>query len=339
MNAGRNRCAMSATGFNPALRKKLQAANGSASRAVLRPDDLSGALLRSLRLAAAPFEGLHAEPAPQDPVWDISLTDAKDALPDHRLLAVLESDSDARALCVLENEVVDALVEVQTTGTVGQGPGLVRETTQIDAALTRDFIGLFLSAFAKEFGAQAGVNWPLGLTYGTHLTDDRQLDLLFVDRPYHLLKVQLTLGEGAKSGMLLLLLPVTGQDQMQPDCTSESGADDWSRYWPAILADAPVVLEAVLFRETMALSRVQELVIGDVLYFDRADLAQMRVMDVAGAPVFRARLGRKTGKRALCLMPGLGLPVAIVPSAEKPNPAPDPAPKKPERSLIEAAMP
>ena len=63
---------------------------------------------------------------------------------------------------------------------------MLRATTQIDAALSRDFIGLFLSGFAAEMGGQAGVNWPLGLTYGACVTDDRQLDLLLPDRPYHL---------------------------------------------------------------------------------------------------------------------------------------------------------
>ncbi len=328
---------MSDSGFNPALKAKLQKAGGTLRRTVLRPDDLSGALVRAVRQAAAPFEGLFAEAAPEDPTWDGSLVDGKAAMPANRLMAVLEGGGDARALCVLENGVVDALVEVQTTGKVDASPALVRDTTQIDAALTRDFIGLFLSAFAAEMAGQGGVNWPLGLTYGTYLNDTRQLDLLFPDRPYHLLSIKLTLGEGAKSGLLMLMLPVTGADMMQVEDAPSDHAG-WSRVWPSIVAEARVDLDAVVMRKTMPLSHLQALDVGDILEFDRADLINLAVSDVSGATVLRARLGCKTGKRALRLMPGRGLPPAIAPPPATAQP-PEPAALTPEQVLIEAAMP
>jgi flagellar motor switch protein FliM len=326
---------MTEGGFNAALARKLQISGAGPARNVLRPADLGGALLRALRQAGAPYDGLNAEVDPQDPHWDIDLADAKAALPDRRLMAVLEGPGDIRALCVLENGVVDALVEVQTTGKVDTSPALLRETTQIDAALTRDFIGLFLSGFAAEMTGQPGVNWPLGLTYGTCLTDERQLDLLFPDRPYHLIRASLTLGGGAKTGQVMLCVPVTQDAVLQVD----DGPGDrlaWARIWPAIAAEAPVVLEAVLLRQTMPLARLQALEVGDMLEFDHADLIDMRVSDVTGKPILRARLGCKSGKRAICLMPGAGLP-----PTRKPPPAPvsDAAEKTPAEVLIDAAMP
>ena len=326
---------MAESGFNAALRKKLAGTGAGAARAALRPDGLSAALTRALRKAAAPYEGLMATPDPQEAQWDMTLAEARAALPEHRLLAVLEGGQGARALCILENGVVDALVEVQTTGRVDTAPAMLRATTQIDAALSRDFIGLFLGGFAAEMGGQAGVNWPLGLTYGACVTDDRQLDLLLPDRPYHLITVQLSLGDGAKTGRIMLLVPVTGETAYQP----EDGPGDglaWARLWPAIASEAPVALEAVLLRQTMPLARLQGLDVGDVLEFDRADLAQMRVTDVKGKPVLRARLGAVAGKRALCLVPGAGLP----PPKTVARPAPEPAPEKtPAERLIDAAMP
>ena len=322
-------------GFNAALARKLQLSGPGPAHDVLRPADLDGALLRALRQAGAPYDGLNVEVDPQDPQWDIGLADAKEALPERRLMAVLEGPGDIRALCVLESGVVDALVEVQTTGRVDTSPALPRETTRIDAALTRDFIGLFLSGFAAEMTGQPGVNWPLGLTYGTCVRDERQLDLLFPDRPYHLIRASLTLGGGAKTGQVMLWVPVTQDAVMQLD----DGPGDrlaWARIWPAIAAESPVMLEAVLIRQTMPLSRLQALEVGDLLEFDRADLAEMQIADVTGKPVLRARLGCKSGKRAICLMPGAGLPPAREPP---PRADPEAAEKTPAEALIDAAMP
>lgn len=318
--------------FNAALRKKLAPSGTGERGAALRPADLSGALIRALRRAAAPYDGLLAEPEPQDARWDITLADVKAALPAHRLLAVLEGPGDARALCVLENALVDALVEVQTTGRVDAGPASVRATTQIDAALSRDFIGLFLSGFSGEMTGQAGVNWPLGLTYGTCLMDDRQLDLLFPDRPCHLISAQLSLGDGAKSGRIMLMVPVTGETVRQTE-DAPAGGTAWARRWPAIASEALVTLDAVLLRQVMPLSHLQALDVGDVLEFDRTDLARMDISDITGKPVLRARLGAASGKRAICLVGGAGLPSA------RPTP-PDPPPEKsPAERLIDAAMP
>ena len=325
---------MAEGGFNAALARKMQLSEGGVAGKVLRPADLDGALLRALRQAGAPYDGLKVEVDPKQPGWDIGLADAKAALPERRLIAVLEGPGDIRALCVLENGIVDALVEVQTTGKVDASPALVRDTTQIDAALTRDFIGLFLSGFAAEMTGQPGVNWPLGLTYGTCLTDERQLDLLFPDRPYHLIRAGLTLGGGAKSGQVMLWVPVTQDAVMQVD---ERPGDRlaWARIWPAIAAEAPVALEAVLMRQTLSLARLQGLEVGDMLEFDRVDLTEMRIVDVAGKPVLRARLGCKSGKRAICLIPGAGLPPASIPP-----PAPGAVPEKTAaEAMIDAAMP
>jgi len=332
------RYVMAKSGFNAALAKKMQRSGSGPACHVLRPADLDGALLRALRQAGAPYDGLDIETTPLEPAWDSSLADAKAALPERRLMAVLEGPGTSRALCVLDSGVVDALVEVQTTGRVDANPALLRETTRIDAALTRDFIGLFLSGFATEMSGQPGVNWPLGLSYGTCLTDERQLDLLFPDRAYHLISAKLTLGGGAKSGQVLLWVPVTQEAVLQVN-DGPGDALAWARIWPAIAAEAPVALEAVLMRQTMPLSRLQDLRVGDMLEFDRTDLADMRISDVEGKPVFRARLGSRSGKRAICLMPGAGL----VPARAAPPAPPAPEPEEPAKTateqLIDAAMP
>jgi len=76
----------------------------------------------------------------------------------------------------------------------------------------------------------------------------------------------------------------------------------------------------VLVRRTLPLARIETLQPGDLLSFDPEELAAADVRDVTGRSLFRARIGRAGGCRALRLTDGQGL------AAPRPVPAPDPAP-------------
>ena len=313
---------MSREGFNPGLRLKIRASTGAHPNGSARAEGLEPALTRALGKAGAPYEGLFLAATPEAPQWDMPLADVIAALPKGGLVCLLEAGQDRRAICVLDHGAVDALIEVQTTGRVDKGSGLTRAPTKIDAALTRDFVGLFLSAFAGELAGAGGVDWPLDLTYGTYLPDPRGLDLLLPDHPCHLFKAALDLGEGAKAGELLLAVPVTGADSVTPE--GKDPAPGWGPPWQQIVLSASVGLEAVLLRQTLSLARVEGLQAGDVLHFDRADLASVAVCDVQGRQLFTARLGRAVRRRAVNLTAGEGLRPAPTP---KPPPIPDPPPQ------------
>lgn len=315
---------MSQAGFNPGLRLKI-ARQGRAAADAPRPDGFDRALDRALGKAGAPYDGLALEAVAEAPQWDIHPPEIAKALPDAGLLTLLDAGDDARALCLMDPGLVDALIEVQTTGRVDPGQGAARAPTRIDAALTRDFLGLFLAALASELSGKAGVNWPLGLSYGTLLQDRRQLNLLLPDGPYHLFSATLDLGRGAKTGRLLLAVPVTGHA-----APAQRGASKIPNDWQDIVRAAPLSLEAVLLRQTLPLSRIEALKPGDVLSFDREDLSCVELCDARGAALFRGRLGRASGRRALRLLSGRGLgppPAACAPATvpRQDNQAPDPS--------------
>lgn len=322
---------MSQPGFNEALRRKLAGGGGAATGpASTRPEGLAAALQRALGRAGAPYEGLALVASPAEPRWDMSLAEVIAALPEGGLLSMLEAGGDRRALCVLDHGLIDALIEVQTTGRVDRGAGLKRRPTRVDAALTRDFISLFLGALEGELTGRAGIDWPLGLTYGTHLAEARQLELLLPDRPHHLFAVTLDLGEAAKTGQILLAVPVTGTvAEAGPSPDAPANDPGWRARWQALVRAAPVALEGVLLRRTLPLARVEALNVGDVLSFDRAELATVDVADSAGQRRFTARLGQSAGRRALMLSDGMGLgpaPKADPPASEPPPAAPPPEP-------------
>lgn len=322
---------MSPDGFNPGLRLKIRSPKGGDPGQRARAEGLEPALTRALGKAGAPYEGLSLAASPDAPQWDLPLADVIAALPGGGLVCLLEAGQDRRAICALDHGAVDALIEVQTTGRVDKGPGLPRAPTRIDAALTRDFIGLFLSAFAGEMAGVAGVDWPLGLTYGTHLPDPRGLDLLLPDHPCHLFRAALDLGEGAKTGSVVLAVPVTGTDS--PAAKGTSPAPGWGQPWQEIVMAAPAMLEAVLLRQTLPLSRVERLQVGDVLSFDRSDLASVAICDVRGRRLFSARLGRAGTRRAVNLTAGAGLrpaaPAKPPPDPVQPSPAATSGPAPP----------
>jgi flagellar motor switch protein FliM len=323
---------MPSDGFNPGLRLKIRSLKGGDPGQPVRAEGVNPALTRALGKAGAPYEGLSLAATPDAPQWDLPLADVIAALPEGGLVCLLEAGQDRRAICALDHGAVDALIEVQTTGRVDKGPGLPRAPTKIDAALTRDFIGLFLSAFAGEMAGAAGVDWPLGLTYGTHLPDPRGLELLLPDHPCHLFSATLDLGEGAKTGRILLAAPVTGPDSDAPE--DKAVAPGWGTDWQETVLAAPATLEAVLLRQALPLSRVEALQVGDVLPFDRSDLASVAICDVAGRQLFTARLGRAGSRRAINLTAGEGLRPAPVPP-----PDPQPVSRPPEPVPEEAPPP
>jgi flagellar motor switch protein FliM len=145
--------------FNPALRKIILAHAAARIRKVPRPAGLEPAVGRAVARTSNAFEGLLAETSEISIDWDRRLADALDVLPEQRLLAVLEGGAQTRALCVLENTIVDALIEVQTTGSVDAQTGAARPTTKIDAAIARDFIDFLLSHLGHELtiAVQSGI--------------------------------------------------------------------------------------------------------------------------------------------------------------------------------------
>jgi flagellar motor switch protein FliM len=313
---------MAQAGFNPGLRAKIAAARGAAPGLRPRPEGMDQALIRALGKAAAPYPGLDLVARTEPPQWDIRPPDISAALPTGALVAMLDTGAEARALCAMDHGLVDALIEVQTTGRVDRQAGAARAPTRIDAALSRDFLGLFLNALAAELAGRAGVDWPLGLTHGAHLPDPKQLDLLLPDHPYHLLAAALALGGAGREGRILLAVPVLAQAQPAAPGQDPPGQADWARGWQAAVRAAPLGLAAVLMRRTLPLQRIEALKVGDLLPFDREDLTGTQLCDAQGKVLFRGRLGRAGGQRALCLTQPGALPLPPPRAAAEPDPAP-----------------
>jgi flagellar motor switch protein FliM len=331
---------MSAPDTRPVLARKIAAHSGVG----MRPEELSTqlevALTRAVRRAGAPMEGFGISFEGIEIALDVDLQAAIDGFPDHGLIAATEDMDGRRGLLTLENTLVDALIEVQTTGRVEEAQGPPRAVTRIDEALCVDFIDLMFGALAFEGNGINGRSWPERLRYGSRIKDRSQVNLLLPARGYHLLQAKVT-AAGLKTGKLMILLPTDPALARQNGKRLEAKPprpDSWKSDMLAALGPAPLALNAVLMRVDMPLAKVEALQDGDLIPFDRADLSAVTLESEGGFVFARGKLGQIGGRRAVRLgdangpaaSPGgeAGLRTAA-PAPTPPNVTPGPAPGAP----------
>ncbi len=321
---------MPATDQRNVLARKIAAHAGVQQR----PDDLVPALetglTRSVRRAAAPLDGFSVALDAIEITMQADLDAALEALPEHGLIAATEDRDGRRGLLALEHSLVDALIEVQTTGRVEEVQGPPRPVTRIDEALCRDFIDLFFASLAHETGGVPGRDWSDRIVYGSQIKDRSQINLLLPAKGFHLLHATVS-AAGLKSGRFLVLLPadpslarrVSKKLEAKPPARPETWADDML----AALGPAPLALNAVLLRLHMPLSRVESLKDGDLVPFDRSDLEMVTLEDDKGHIFTRGKLGQIGGRRAVRLgrgrtKDGQASEPAVSPVQSVPGPAP-----------------
>jgi flagellar motor switch protein FliM len=283
------------------LRRKIAAHRRAP---VARPDPAPQAvraLGRALRHAATPFEGLGLLPG--DPALGPAgdLEQALAFLPEQGLLAVVEGAGGGRGLLALAPGLVDALVEVQTTGRIEPTEMPPRPVTRIDEALARDFIDLALAALGRESTGIAGRDWPARLSYASLLRDRKQITLLLPEGGYRVLQCEVGFDSVARRAQFTLVLPIESHGREDaPDAPPPADAA-WIAARARMVEGLELPLEAVLMRLRRPLAEVQGWMVGDLLRFDPADLQSVTLEAPGARALALGRLGQKGGRRAICL--------------------------------------
>lgn len=227
-----------------------------------------------------------------------SLTAFAESLPENALLILCEGPEDQFAMVVLDAECMAALIEVQTTGRVIPSPANPRAPTRTDALLAADFIDLVLELF--ETGA-AEAELPLaaaiaGYRYALPLADTRAMLMTLVDAPYRLFEMQIDLGEGAKEGQMIILMPL---ETARPAAGASNAA--WQQDLFEAVKGTHVELQAVLARKRMSLREVSQLCVGATITLPREVVSRVQIEGLDGAGVSFGRLGQSGGFRAICI--------------------------------------
>lgn len=254
----------------------------------------------------------------------VTLGQIDEALKEDGLILLLDGSGGTRGAVCLDQQMMAALIEVQTTGRVRKGTAQPRRATRTDAAMMAPLVDALMDGIDTEMGAEVDGYQPRGFCFGDRVDDLRSLALTLHAPDYDHFRVTVDLGPGAKTGWLDLLLPARADPPKQPAESDRTARD--SDQMSDVVLGAPVVLDAVLARISVPLREACALEPGQILQLDRETLTATRLVTADGHLVAEARLGQVNGWRALRLVSAPGAPL---PDLAEPPPKADDAPGPP----------
>ena len=240
------------------------------------------------------------------------------------LLVLMDGPKGAMAAVTLNADLVGAVIQQQTTGTVSPPPAAPRPPTRTDAALCAPMLDAVLARSAALLEVEADRRVFAGFKFGARVEDVRTLGLALDAPDFTVFHLTLDLAGGTRQGDILFCMPnpVLVMLAGAPPLDQHANAP---RLGPVVLL-APTELTAVLCKLRMPLSQVQALKAGDVLPVARSALRETGVHVQSGRRICVGQLGQSGGYRALRLQLG-GVPKPQLHSAE-PQAHADPDPAK-----------
>jgi flagellar motor switch protein FliM len=238
-----------------------------------------------------------------------SLAELLELPPQQALIAVLQGPAEGMGLLILTPPVLAAMIEAQTLGKVSSSPLASRKPTRTDAAMVAPTLDAALEGLEQILEQEADLHWAGGFRYASFLDDPRPLGLLLEDIDYRVLTAELSLGQGARQGMILLALPAEGKGVMPAaQVSGPEAAAQIGQVFAQTLAEqvdaARCVLDAVVSRVSLPLARVMALKVGEVITLPRAAIDRICFEGLDGRVLAEGRLGQNRGMRAIRLNSG-----------------------------------
>jgi flagellar motor switch protein FliM len=214
------------------------------------------------------------------------LSDATAEINGPSMLALVEvEDGDTPGLIAVESDLAYHMIDLTLGGDPVQAPEPeARPFTAIDVALCR----LHLDAILAAFGHAIGANLGQPLTKGLAIRDVRQnlsqlrlapdyIDVLGIG-------MDITLGEAGRKGSFRLILPLSSLDVIRASIQArnvQAARDRPNDLWKTLMrraaAAAPVPVDAVLHRQTLTLSALHNLQVGQVLEIPRQAVEEIQL--------------------------------------------------------------
>jgi len=254
-----------------------------------------------------------------------SLAELLELPPERALIGVLEGPAQTMGLFVAAPAVLAGLIEVQTLGRVSPLPAMPRRPTRTDAAMVAEMIDVALKGLETGLAEEADLVWAGGFRYASFLEDARPLGLLLEDEPYRVLRTEVSLAGGAKSGTILLAFPAQGRGREPAPKPDAPALPDPGPPFAEALAErvsgADCALDAVLARLTLPISALMTLQPGEVLPLPMAALDRITLEGIDGRRLSMGKLGQNRGMRAVRLTPavaqnGGAMPGLVLPAGE-----------------------
>ncbi|HEY9038115.1 MAG TPA: FliM/FliN family flagellar motor C-terminal domain-containing protein [Roseovarius sp.] len=217
------------------------------------------------------------------------------------LLVLLDGPKGACGAVRMDDALLSALIEVQTTGRVTGRPSGGRAVTRTDAAIAAPLIDAALERAEAQLSEETPDHWANGFRFGVMMEDARGMSLALNAAAFHVFRMTVELGEGAFPGSIAFLLPVP---VAPPPRATAPGEEKVQRTLEQSAMNAPVSLEAVLGRVSIPLTQLCGLTPGDVVPFKTDRPLQIRLETSQKHVVTLGRLGQMNGMRAVRLAPG-----------------------------------
>lgn len=290
-----------AAGQSGVMARKL-----AASRGVQADGGPGAARAWRLALARAARDQMKLPLEVADLVLDrLSLAELLELPEGHAMIVVLEGPRDGLGLMVIGAGVLAAMIEVQTIGKVAATAPSPRKPTRTDAAMVAPMIDSALIGLEAALLQEPDLIWAGGFRYASFLDDPRPLGLLLEDTTYRVLRADVSLANGVRTGRVMLALPADGRGAAPVGRPVDAAL--LGPAFTALLADqveaTDCVLAAVLTRVSMPLSQVLGMAVGHVISLPRAGLDRISFEGLDGRVVATGKLGQNRGMRAIRLTP------------------------------------
>ena len=243
-----------------------------------------------------------------------SLTEILELAPERGLIAVLEGPMQALGVILLGPDVLAGMIEAQTTGVVTKAAAPERRPTRTDAAMAAGLIDGALEELERGLQGQDDGDWAIGYRYSSVLEDIRPLGLLLDDIPCRVLRAEVSLAFGAKSGTIFMALPaVRPQSGANPveGAQAVTEAGEFGRALAAQIMAADSQLDGVLARVSLTLAQVMDFELGALVPLGATSLDRISLEGLDGRKLWEGRLGQNRGLRAVRLTEEFGVPVRV----------------------------
>jgi flagellar motor switch protein FliM len=220
------------------------------------------------------------------------------------LLMLLDGNNGSRGAAVVDMAFLSALIEVQTMGHVRKSDVQDRPLTRTDAAIVAPLMDEMLRLFDLHMGEATAEYTPAEFRFGDMIEDTRALALAMDKPEYERFRITADLGQGAKTGVLDILLPKA--PPAAPEALHQPGVGGAADTLQESAMNAPVALNAVMARISMPLDQVFGLQEGQVLSISRDTISQVQLVGSENHLVASVKLGQLNGWRAVRLLGGDG---------------------------------
>jgi flagellar motor switch protein FliM len=295
---------MAGQAVNEVLSKKATAARREQEARVLSP---SRALRRALSRSAEALWGLaiSADSVQQE---KLVLDACLDGVPRDALVMVLDGTDGATGAVVLDRATVRSLIEVQTLGRVTSQPLDSRPLTQTDAAMCAPLLDAMLGRFSTNLSGHSAQEEFSGYRFGAMVEDTRALAAVMEASEFHSFLVSIEIGDGARRGDILLVLPVVPKPAPAPKPQPPRDPRLAKNAQHMQMVEARI--DAVLSRIRLPLAAAGRLKPGDLIPLPEAVLNQVELSAGGVHVAIGCRLGQMGGLRAVRLR---------LPAEAKPN--------------------